>query len=122
MEDKDLWSSLWQALYDNGSSARNEDATHRFWSTLNPLQQKAVHTNIIERLRAKKFVWFDPIRAIKESLRSWNAPQPQFLSGNEQDECRRQGIPMVQVKYGESFLICTKQTQEEFGLTKTMDW
>ena len=122
MEDKDLWPSLWQALYDNGSSARNEEATHRFWVTLNPLQQKAVHSNIIERLRAKKFVWYDPIRAIKESLRSWNAPQPQFLSGKDQEDYKRDGIPMVQVHYDGKFLICTAETQEDFGLTKIREW
>jgi hypothetical protein len=43
-------------------------------------------------------------------------PQPTFLSGQEQDEHHRQGIPLVQVKYNGKFLICTKQTMQDFNL------
>ena len=34
-------------------------------------------------------------------------PQPEFLSGLDQDKLREKGIPMVQVKYNGKFLICT---------------
>jgi len=49
-------------------------------------------------------------------------PQPQFLSGQEQDRLREQGIPLVQVKYNGKFLICTRETKELFNLEFMRNW
>jgi hypothetical protein len=49
-------------------------------------------------------------------------PQPQFLSGVEQDECRKDGIPLVQVRYGDRYKICTRATMDLFGLEYVRDW
>ncbi len=49
-------------------------------------------------------------------------PQPEFLSGQEQDRLREQGIPLVQVKYNGRFLICTRETMELFNLEWVCDW
>lgn len=49
-------------------------------------------------------------------------PQPTFLSGQEQDEHHRQGIPLVQVRYNGKFLICTKQTMQDFNLEFVRNW
>lgn len=49
-------------------------------------------------------------------------PQPTFLSGQEQDRLRAQGIPLVMVKYNGQFLICTRETKELFNLEFTRDW
>ena len=49
-------------------------------------------------------------------------PQPTFLSGQEQDEHHRQGIPLVQVKYNGKYLICTKQTMQDFNLEFVRNW
>ena len=49
-------------------------------------------------------------------------PQPEFLSGLDQDKLREKGIPMVQVKYNGKFLICTRATMELFGLEWVRDW
>ena len=49
-------------------------------------------------------------------------PKPAFLSGQEQDRLRAQGIPLVQVKYNGKFLICTRETMELFGLEWVRDW
>ena len=113
---------LWQLLEKHGVIPSKKQEAMSLWNTLSLQQQRLLYSCLRDKIKNGKFVHFNPVLAIQENLRSAKQPQPQFLSGNEQDECRRQGIPMVQVKYGESFLICTKQTQEEFGLTKTMDW
>ena len=42
-------------------------------------------------------------------------PQPLWLHGDE-------GGDLVQVKYGESFRICTRATMELFGLQWVRDW
>ena len=49
-------------------------------------------------------------------------PQPVFLSGQEQDRLREQGIPLVQVKHNGKFLICTRATMELFNLEFVRDW
>ena len=49
-------------------------------------------------------------------------PTPAFLSGQEQDRLREQGIPLVQVKYNGKFLICTRATMELFNLEFVRDW
>ena len=49
-------------------------------------------------------------------------PQPEFLSGLDQDKLREKGIPMVQVKYNGKFLICTRETMELFGLEWVRNW
>ena len=49
-------------------------------------------------------------------------PQPEFLSGLDQDKLREKGIPMVQVKYNGMFLICTRETMELFNLEFVRDW
>ena len=49
-------------------------------------------------------------------------PKPTFLSGQEQDQLREQGIPLVQVKYNGKFLICTRETKELFNLEFMRNW
>ncbi len=49
-------------------------------------------------------------------------PKPTFLSGQEQDRLREQGIPLVQVKYNGKFLICTRATMQLFNLDFVRDW
>ena len=61
---------IWQTLYNHGASAKKEEGTRRFWATLTPQQQEQVFTTITQKLREDKFVNFDPIRAIRENLRS----------------------------------------------------
>ena len=55
-------------------------------------------------------------------LNNHDEPQPEFLSGLDQDKLREKGIPMVQVKYNGKFLICTRETKELFNLEWVRDW
>ena len=49
-------------------------------------------------------------------------PQPTFLSGQEQDRLREQGITLVQVRYNGKFLICSLQTMLDFNLEFVRYW
>jgi len=55
-------------------------------------------------------------------LNNFPEPQPEFLSGQEQDRLREKRIPLVQVKYNGKFLICTRETMELFNLEWVRDW
>ena len=90
-------------------------ATFREWNKRSPVTRKAMMEKVAKEGGPPKKNPFFFVQEFPE-------PQPEFLSGKEQDDCRRRGIPMVQVHYDGKFLICTKQTQEDFGLTKTVDW
>ena len=49
-------------------------------------------------------------------------PEPEFLSGKQQEQNWKDGIPMVQVLYNGLYLICTKQTQLDFNLDFQQPW
>ena len=106
---------IWPLLLDNGVSAKKEEGTRRYWQGLTVEQQQAAFTNISTKLRQGRFVHFDPIQAIKENIRAYQLPQPQFLRGDE-------GEDLVQVKYNGQFKICTRATMELFGLQWVRDW
>ena len=76
---EDLFLSLWQLLYEHGASAKKEEGTRRYWTTLPPEQQRQVFNIISTKLSKNQFVQYDPIRAIKENLRLCSH-QPQTLS------------------------------------------
>ena len=62
------FEELWQALYDHGASGKKEEGARRYWEGLETEQQEWVFSTITDRLQKKKFVHYDPIRAIKEAL------------------------------------------------------
>ena len=118
MEENDLWPRMWQKLYANGASSKQEEGTRRYWVTLSPEDQQRVFTTITQKLDKGKFVWYDPIRAIQENLRR-NGKQaidgPEFLKGDE-------GGDLVQVKYNGMYKICTRETAVTFGLEIIRTW
>ena len=122
MENIDYWTPLWNALYQNGASAKSEDATHRFWLSLSPEQQAQVSQTIVRKVAAGEFVWYNPIRAIQENIRHSQTLAPEFLSGAQQEQNWKDGIPMVQVKVNGSYRICTQQTQQIFHLDLVKPW
>ena len=123
MKTIDHWTPLWNALYQNGASAKSEDATQRFWLSLPPEQQAQVSQTIVRKVAAGDFVWYNPIRAIQENIRRMQpTAQPEFLSGAEQDKATKKGIKLVQVKYDNKYLICTLQTEKDFNLEHVCNW
>ena len=109
------FETVWNALVENGTSKRNHDATERFWRTLMPKQQEMAYRIIPRKVRDGKFVQYDPIRAIKENIRSHQLPQPEFLRGDEEGE-------LVQVLYNGLYKICTPETAKAYGLQIIRTW
>ena len=72
------FEEIWCVLYEHGASTKQEEGTRRYWSTLRPDQQERAFTTITQRLGTGKFVWYDPIRAIKEALRSYRKEKEQL--------------------------------------------
>ena len=77
----DEFEATWQALYENGSSGKNRDATKRFWDSLTPAQQHTAFVSIPRKAKEGKFIQYDPIRAIKENIRAYQAIEPVNYNG-----------------------------------------
>ena len=90
-------------------------ATYRLWYNRIPATQKAMLAYVTENSVPK---WKNPYFFVQE----FPDPDPVFLSGPEQDKFWKAGIPLVQVKVGDKFLICTLQTQQDFNLDYQQDW
>ena len=113
--DKDF-QKFWD-LYkpDEFRFPNRKNATHRLWHDRIPAAQKAMLAYVTENSVPK---WKNPYFFVQE----FPDPQPEFLSGAQQEKNWKNGIPMVQVKYGDKFLICTKQTQLDFNLPLIKSW
>ena len=110
MDEK--FETVWQALVENGSSKRNHDATERFWNTLTPRQQSAVHRSIPQKVKEGKFVQYDPIRAIKENARLHQLPEPTNYNGRR----LKPGFQYVIARYKGSFGTYTLDDALSFGM------
>ncbi len=73
---------LWQLVQNHGSVAEVHKAElARVWDGYTLEQQRAIYRSIRDKLRADKFVNYNPVRAVQE-----NAPRakpPQTLSFND---------------------------------------
>ena len=114
-EDKD-YQDFW-ARYkpDEIRFPNRKRATYRLWRNRIPATQKAMLAYVTENSVPK---WKNPYFFVQE----FPDPEPEFLSGQQQEKNWKNGIPMVQVKYGDKFLICTLETQQSFRLDKVCDW
>jgi len=106
------FNAIWQLLYDHGASARKEEGTRRFWTTLTEDEQQIAFTTITRKLREKAFVNFDPIRAIRENIWHAKAPEPTNYRG-----CViPQGVQVFSAKYNGAWGMYTREDIEKFHL------
>ena len=114
MEDE--FEPTWQALFENGSSRKNKDATKRFWDTLTPVQQHQAYLSITQKVRENKFVQYDPIRAIKENIRKHRTKEPTNLNGSPAYDTKIKKERVVSAKYGTEYGVYTLAEAEEFHM------
>lgn len=97
---------------------KRENAARLIWE--DDSECSAVKRKEIIRLLKQRFEAGVDFDAFKPNpiffLQDFPEPQPTFLSGLEQDELRKQGVALVQLKHDGRFLICTRQTMIDFGL------
>ncbi len=110
MEDE--FEPTWQALYENGSSQKNREATKRFWDTLSPAQQHMAFVNITQKAKEGKFLQYDPIRAIKENIRMHQAVEPINYNGRS----LKQGVQYVIAKHKGAYGTYTLEDAQAYGM------
>lgn len=111
------FEKFWKAYNVNLTMWPNRmEATRRVWIRRSDLAKKALIDAALKN--ESDYGTKNPVFFVAD----FPEPQPEFLSGQEQDRLREQGIPLVQVKYNGKFLICTRETMELFNLSFVRDW
>lgn len=114
MDEK--FETVWQALVEHGSSRKNEEVVRRFWNTLSPKQKETALNNIPRKVRAGDFVQYDPIRAIRENIRSYLLPEPEDLNRTPKYKTLEPTTPLVSASYHDVFGIYTLAQAIEYGM------
>lgn len=99
---------------------RREASLMKLWNECSEVKRREILAKLAAYNVGVDFDAFKPNPIF--FLQDFPEPQPEFLSGLDQDKLREKGIPMVQVKYNGKFLICTRETMELFGLEWERDW
>lgn len=113
MEDI-LWPQMWQKLYDNGASSKQQEGTRRFWLTLTEDEQQMVFTTISKKLDEGKFVWYDPIRAIKENLRR----KRRRVGPKNYNHYKLPNVPVFSAKYNGEWGMYTQADIDKYSMEK----
>lgn len=71
----ELFNELWKQLRKHGSSAKREEECAQLWATYPPELRQAVFNAIQTKLEQKKFVHYDPLRAIEENVKAHQMQQ-----------------------------------------------
>ena len=99
---------------------RREASLMKLWNECSEVKRREILAKLAAYNVGVDFDAFKPNPIF--FLQDFPEPQPTFLSGQEQDRLREQGIPLVQVKYNGKFLICTRETKELFNLEFMRNW
>ncbi|MBR1717063.1 MAG: hypothetical protein IJ718_05515 [Paludibacteraceae bacterium] len=111
---------LQQDVMDLHDFERRQGACMVSWRGFTEVKRREILKKLEARATAGvDFVSFKPNPFF--FLQDYPEPEPVFLSGQEQDKLRNEGIPLVQVRYNGKFLICTKAEALEFGLDIRID-
>ena len=62
------FEDFWQLLYDHGSRNYYKNDTLICWNGLSAEQQQSLYNRISEKIRAGKFVDYNPLEAIHDNL------------------------------------------------------
>ena len=96
------------------SSDLNEPKALEAWSQATPIKRR----RLLEAVQSGAHFR----RCLDWLIADFPEPQPEFLSGEQQERNWKTGIEMIQVKYNGHFLICTPQTQQDFDLEYVKPW
>ncbi len=113
----DKFEEVWQALVEHGSSPRNRDAVKRYWDTLTEEQQDCAYRNIPRKVREDKFVQYDPIKAIRENIRKYQAVEPINYNGNKAIDSVAKTTLLVSAWHNGRTGIYTLTDATEHGMT-----
>ena len=68
------FDQFWQQLYDHGASLYHRCDCFDLWNTLSISQQQQLYTVITDKLRDRRFVDYNPLRAMRDNLNRLSLP------------------------------------------------
>jgi len=69
---------IWQLLAGHGSTSTNRLECARLWDTFTTDQQRQLYRTISAKIKAGKFVNYDPVKALQENMRHLEKQQLTF--------------------------------------------
>ena len=76
----DSFDYIWELLFRHGGMHLRRAECQRVWNTYSQEQQRQIYATIKHKLEHRRFVHYDPVRAIQENVRQW---EPQHLTMSE---------------------------------------
>ena len=100
----DTFGFLWNLLLSHGVVPGKMDECARLWGTYTIEEQRQIYCSIRDKIRAGKFVHYNPVRALQENAPqkkqqqqlSFNAYYERFGTTEEQDGWKRVYLPEEQ--------------------------
>lgn len=74
------FEDFWQLLYEHGSRNYYKNETLTRWKELPPEQQQALYDRISEKIRAGKYVDYNPLEAIHDNLQRTGRALPEIIN------------------------------------------
>ena len=109
------FTDLWRLLYDHGSSNYYKHDCNQIFESLEPARRQRLYDNIDGKLRAGKFVSFNPLEAIHDNM-------PRKLQPKANEPTNYNGArsfpdePLVIAKYGNAAGIYTLREAKLYGM------
>ena len=76
------FDQFWQLLYDHGASQYHRYDCFELWGRLSCEQRQALYETIANKLRDRRFVDYNPLRAMHDNLRQPALPPPTNYNGS----------------------------------------
>lgn len=107
---------MWVVLHEHGAGWRKKEGTKRYWETLSEKEQAHAYTTITEKLADGRFVHYDPIQAIKDTLWSMVESQQETEPTNYKGRALPAGKIIVSARYKDAWGSYELEEAEAHGM------
>ena len=110
------FDQFWQALYDHGASLYHRGECFDLWNTLTLMQRQQLHNIITTKIRERRFVDYNPMRAMRDNLRQLTTQQAPAQPTNYNGARSLPSEPLVRAIYNGTGGIYTRREAELFEM------
>ena len=113
------FDQLWQQLYDHGASNYHKHDCSELWDSLTPEQQDKLHDVIASKLRERRFVDYNPLRAMQDNLRQLRqqVAQPMNYNGSREFDAMVKTGTLCTAEYNGAIGIYTLGDAKRYNMT-----
>ena len=115
-KDMITFDQFWKVLYDHGASRYHQSECFDLWNTLDITQQAQLHAAICTKIRERRFVDYNPLRAMRDNIRQLTTQQPASQPTNYNGR-RTPDEPCVIAIYNGAGGVYTLREAKAFNMT-----